>query len=119
MTGIDTIGAQARPQHDPVQRLSGRTASSMDADPLVSVIIPCYNGEAFLKEAIESALAQRYPPDPAISPGIVDPDALANDAGAGRAQSHNLQRRRRSRTATVTKDEILRPVWLAEEGPLS
>jgi cellulose synthase/poly-beta-1,6-N-acetylglucosamine synthase-like glycosyltransferase len=90
MTGIDTIGAQARPQHDPVQRLSGRTASSMDADPLVSVIIPCYNGEAFLKEAIESALAQRYPPDPAISPGIVDPDALANDAGAGRAQSHNL-----------------------------
>jgi glycosyltransferase involved in cell wall biosynthesis len=29
-------------------------------DPIVSVIIPCYNGEAFLKETIESALAQSY-----------------------------------------------------------
>jgi glycosyltransferase involved in cell wall biosynthesis len=29
--------------------------------PLVSVIIPCFNGEAFLKEAIESVLAQSYP----------------------------------------------------------
>jgi glycosyltransferase involved in cell wall biosynthesis len=31
-----------------------------DPGPLVSVIIPCYNGEAFLEEAIESALAQTY-----------------------------------------------------------
>ena len=35
-------------------------ADSLSQDPLVSVIIPCYNGEAFLKEAIESALAQSY-----------------------------------------------------------
>lgn len=35
-------------------------ADSVCQDPLVSVIIPCYNGEAFLKEAIESALAQTY-----------------------------------------------------------
>lgn len=35
-------------------------AGSSSQDPLVSVIIPCYNGEAFLKEAIESALAQSY-----------------------------------------------------------
>jgi glycosyltransferase involved in cell wall biosynthesis len=29
-------------------------------DPLVTVIIPCYNGEAFVQEAITSALAQTY-----------------------------------------------------------
>jgi glycosyltransferase involved in cell wall biosynthesis len=33
----------------------------MEEDPLVSVIIPCFNGEAFLKATIESALAQSYP----------------------------------------------------------
>ncbi len=40
--------------------LADRVADSFIQDPLVSVIIPCYNGEAFLKEAIESALAQSY-----------------------------------------------------------
>jgi len=30
-------------------------------DPLVSVIIPAYNGERFLREAVDSALAQTYP----------------------------------------------------------
>jgi glycosyltransferase involved in cell wall biosynthesis len=31
-------------------------------EPLVSVIIPCYNGEAYLQEAIESALTQTHHP---------------------------------------------------------
>ena len=29
--------------------------------PLVSIIIPCYNGEIFLRAAIDSALGQSYP----------------------------------------------------------
>jgi glycosyltransferase involved in cell wall biosynthesis len=33
----------------------------VEEDPLVSVVIPCFNGEAFLKATIESALAQSYP----------------------------------------------------------
>jgi hypothetical protein len=37
------------------------SAKSMEEDPLVSVVIPCFNGEAFLKATIESALAQSYP----------------------------------------------------------
>jgi glycosyltransferase involved in cell wall biosynthesis len=36
-------------------------ATTVHTDPLVSIIIPCYNGEAFVQEAIMSALAQSYP----------------------------------------------------------
>lgn len=49
----------------------GAESSSRDADPwisckkeerpLVSVIIPVYNGEHFIKEAIENVLSQKYP----------------------------------------------------------
>ena len=34
--------------------------ASRARDPLVSVIVPCYNGAAFLEEALRSALAQSY-----------------------------------------------------------
>jgi glycosyltransferase involved in cell wall biosynthesis len=35
-------------------------SSVLDLNPLVSVIIPCYNGETFLEETITSALVQTY-----------------------------------------------------------
>ena len=30
-------------------------------DPKVSILIPCYNAEKWIKQAIESALNQTYP----------------------------------------------------------
>jgi glycosyltransferase involved in cell wall biosynthesis len=60
LVAFDISDAQTRPLHDSVPELGLPDATSAGQEPLVSVIIPCYNGEAFLKEAIESALAQSY-----------------------------------------------------------
>jgi glycosyltransferase involved in cell wall biosynthesis len=35
--------------------------AALSKDPLVSVIVPCYNGAPFLEEALRSALSQTYP----------------------------------------------------------
>jgi cellulose synthase/poly-beta-1,6-N-acetylglucosamine synthase-like glycosyltransferase len=40
---------------------SKSTALYVRAKPLVSIIIPCYNGERYLAQAIESALGHVYP----------------------------------------------------------
>lgn len=57
-------GALARPLPDSAFEVdrSHHSARPVDEDSLVSIIIPCYNGEAYLQEAIESALAQTYWP---------------------------------------------------------
>ncbi len=53
LAAFDISNAQAR-------YVAHRSAASVGQDPLVSVIIPCFNGEAYLEEAIKSALAQSY-----------------------------------------------------------
>ena len=41
--------------------MSGAAALPLMEQPRVTIVIPVYNGADFLKEAIESALAQTYP----------------------------------------------------------
>jgi len=40
--------------------ISGNRPIPLSLNPLVSIIIPCYNGEPYLQEAIESSLSQTY-----------------------------------------------------------
>lgn len=60
--------------------------------PLLSIVIPCYNAERFLAEAVASINAQTYPAIEIIlvddgssdgTPGLVDAMAAASRAGAG------------------------------------
>ena len=51
---METIAAFDMPPVTP-----GQTAA--ETAPLVSIIIPCFNGEAYLEETLKSALAQTHP----------------------------------------------------------
>jgi glycosyltransferase involved in cell wall biosynthesis len=51
-------------------------------DPLVSVIIPVFNGERFLREAVESVLAQQYSPVEIIIVDDGSTDGTATVAGS-------------------------------------
>jgi glycosyltransferase involved in cell wall biosynthesis len=46
---------------DIVPAKSAMTSPGVPGTPLVSVVIPCFRGTAFLSEAIESCIAQTYP----------------------------------------------------------
>src|SRR5688500_8996836 len=50
---------------------------SASAEPLVSVVIPCYNQAHYLSEAVESALAQSYG---SVETFVVD-DGSADNSG--------------------------------------
>lgn len=40
---------------------TGDGSSSSQPDPLVSIVVPCYNAAATIKETVDSLLAQQYP----------------------------------------------------------
>ncbi|MEG3897424.1 MULTISPECIES: glycosyltransferase [unclassified Microcoleus] len=44
-----------------IRKKASQVATVKNAPPLVSICIPTYNGEAFIEEAIKSAIAQTYP----------------------------------------------------------
>lgn len=90
----------------------------------VSVIVPVYNGERFLREALESAFAQTLPPDEVIvvDDGSTDatPDIARSfpvdyvrqeNAGVSAARNVALARVRGDVIAFLDADDV----WLAEK----
>ena len=57
------------------------TNNTSEEDPLISVIVPCYNVEAYLKECVDSLLAQTYRNIEII---LVDDGATDNTGGIAR-----------------------------------
>lgn len=60
----------------------------MSADASISVIIPAYNREAYLAEAIESVLAQTLPPDEVI---VVDDGSTDSTAEIARSYGRQVR----------------------------
>ncbi len=92
--------------------------------PLVSIIIPCYNAEAYIADAIESALAQTYPHCEVlvVNDGSQDASSLVieryqdriryfqtHNHGACHARNIGLQASRGERVQWLDADDVLRP----------
>lgn len=101
--------------------------------PLVSVVIPVYNGEAFVAQAIESVLAQTWPNVEliVINDGSTDRSAeviarygdrlvLVEQANQGVAAARNagMSRARGQFIALLDQDDWWRPEKLARQVPL-
>ena len=92
--------------------------------PLVSVVMPVYNGESFLRESLESVLAQDYEPFEVVVVDDGSTDATADIAqsfpgvrylkqtqsGAGEARNRGIVAARGELVANVDADDVL-PPW--------
>lgn len=85
----------------------------LDAQPEVSILIPCYNAERYLRECLESALAQTHP-----RTEIIVVDDGSSDASVALARSFGPRVRcepRPHRGGNVARNELLalaRGPWL-------
>jgi len=70
--------------------------SSTQAGPAIAVVIPVYNGAAYLAEAIESALAQTHPPSEIVI--LDDASTDGTDGVIERYRAHPLIRTHRLAT---------------------
>src|SRR5438477_12732943 len=82
--------------------MNHRTASRPAVPGLVSVVIPCYNGAAFLAEAIESCLRQTYRDLEIIVVDDASPDHCAEIAGRYAAADSRVRVLRRARNGGVS-----------------
>ena len=108
--------------------------TAIEHSPLVSIIIPCWNAEDYVGEAIESALAQTYPNVEVI---VID-DGSTDDSlaviksfdrwirwitrprlGGGAARNKGLELSNGSLIQFLDSDDILFPNKLARMVPLA
>lgn len=102
--------------------------------PLVTIIIPCYNGERYVGEAIESALAQTYPHKEVIviDDGSTDGsleviksfgDRIRWESGPNRggsaARNRGLKLARGELIQFLDADDLLHPQKLERQVPLA
>jgi len=94
-----------------------------EEDPLVSVIIPVYNGARFLRAALESVFAQTYPPIEVIvvDDGSVDDSGIIaqsfpdvryihqENQGVAAARNHGIEAARGEFFAFLDQDDLWTP----------
>jgi len=101
--------------------------------PTVSVVIPAYNAERYLRETLDSVLAQTYrdfevivvddgskDSTPAIAKGYGEPVRCVEQANAGPSAARNrgIREARGAFIAFVDSDDLWLPEKLAEQVPL-
>jgi glycosyltransferase involved in cell wall biosynthesis len=99
-------------------------------EPLVSVVIPTYNGAAFLETAIDSVLSQTYPPVECIvvddgstdeTPAIIDSfgprvrTARQPNAGFARARNRGARLARGDFVSFLDDDDCWRPTKVEQQ----